>query len=208
MAIKHRLTPVLLYFQNNLTYSDLPDFLGIWILLATIPFVPSLFCCMMRRTHIQRLGLKICDNRWVTKLFKSLFTFSLLDALTSVDPSISDIKDLEKYGVLIFISDNNIEIGARIKIIKECGKFGKSNHGSPLDQWEPKEDVSLYIIRQPISDLSSLSEFLRDNGDNLYQRVKSKEMYFVLCFERNVWQRNQLRLLKYDFFNNAKTRMI
>lgn len=125
-----------------------------------------------------------------------------------MDPSISDIKDLEKDGVLIFISDNNIGIGLRIKIIKECGKFGKSNHVSPLDQWEPEEDVSLYIIRQPIGDVSSLTEFLRDNGDNLYQRVKSKEMYFVLCFERTVWQGNQLRLLKYDFFNNAKTRMI
>lgn len=125
-----------------------------------------------------------------------------------MDPNISDIKDLEKYGVLIFISDNDIGMGLRIKYIKECGKFGESNLVSPIDQWAPEEDVSLYLIRQPIGDLSSLLEFLRDNGDNLYQRVKSKEMYFVLTFERNVWQRNQLRLLKYDFFNNAKTRMI
>lgn len=122
-----------------------------------------------------------------------------------MDPSISDIKDLEKYGVLIFIFDDNIGMGLRIKSIKECGKFGESNLVSPFDQWEPKENVSLYLIRQPIGDLSSLMDFLRDNGDNLYQRVKSQEMYFVLCFERNVWQRNQVRLLKYDFFNNAKT---
>lgn len=140
-------------------------------------------------------------------LLNLIYVF-LLDALTSVDPSLSDIKDLEKYGVLIFISDDNIGMAPRIMFIEECGKFGKSNHVSPLDQWEPEEDVSLYIIRQPIGDLSSLMDFLRDNGDNLYQRVMSQEMYFVLTFERNVWQRNQLRLLKYDFFNNAKTRMI
>lgn len=112
------------------------------------------------------------------------------------------------YGVLIFIYDDSIGIGPRIKIIEECGKFGKSKYVSPLDQWEPEEDVSLYLIRQPIGDLSSLMEFLCDNGDNLYQRVKSKEMHFVLTFERIVWQRNQIRFLKYDFFYNAKTRTI
>lgn len=136
------------------------------------------------------------------------YTVARNDATTSVDPSFSDIEDLEMYGVLIFIYDDSIGIGPRIKIIEECGKFGKSKYVSPLDQWEPEEDVSLYLIRQPIGDLSSLMEFLCDNGDNLYQRVKSKEMYFVLTFERFVWQRNQIRFLKYDFFYNAKTRTI
>ncbi|XP_052673519.1 uncharacterized protein LOC128155709 [Crassostrea angulata] len=136
------------------------------------------------------------------------YTVARNDATTSVDPSFSDIEDLEMYGVLIFIYDDSIGIGPRIKIIEECGKFGKSKYVSPLDQWEPEEDVSLYLIRQPIGDLSSLMEFLCDNGDNLYQRVKSKEMYFVLTFERIVWQRNQIRFLKYDFFYNAKTRTI
>lgn len=59
--------------------------------------------------------------------------FFLLDVFISVDLSIFDIKDLEKYGVLIFIFDNNIEIGVRIKIIKECGKFGKFNYGFFFD---------------------------------------------------------------------------
>lgn len=54
--------------------------------------------------------------------------FFLLGVFISVDLSIFDINDLEKYGVLIFIFDDSIEIGMRIKIIKECGIFGKFNY--------------------------------------------------------------------------------
>lgn len=53
--------------------------------------------------------------------------FFLLDVFISVDLNIFDIKDLEKYGVLIFIFDNDIGMGLRIKYIKECGKFGEFN---------------------------------------------------------------------------------
>lgn len=117
----------------------------------------------------------------------------------------SDINDLKKYGVLIFISDNEIEVGRRIKFIEDHGNFGESRLLSPLDQWEPEEDVSLYLIRQPIEELPSLMDFLRYKEEDLYRRVMSQEIYFVLNFGKNEWQRNQVKLLKYDFFQNAKT---
>lgn len=118
---------------------------------------------------------------------------------------ISDIKDLETYGVLIFISDNKIGVGQRMKLIEERGNFGESRLLSPLDQWEPEEDVSLYLIRQPIGELSSLVAFLPEKMDDIYKRVTSQKNYFVLYFEIGEWQRNQVRFLKYDFFKNART---
>lgn len=36
-----------------------------------------------------------------------------------------DIKDLEMYGVLIFIFDDKIGVGQRMKFIEECGNFGE-----------------------------------------------------------------------------------
>lgn len=121
-----------------------------------------------------------------------------------------DIEDLEKHGVLIYVSDTDrIEVGRRMKLIEESGKFGESRYVSPLDQWEQEEDVSLYIIRQPIGDLSSFIEFLRDRGADLWKRVQqSPEIYFVLYFPKNKWQNHQTILLKYDFFNKAKVKTI
>lgn len=121
---------------------------------------------------------------------------------------ISDIDDLETYGVLIFISDDKIGVGQRMKLIADSEKFGESQYVSPLDQWEPEEDVSLYLVRQPIGELSSLVAFLREKMDDIYKRVTSQKIYFVLYFKIGEWQRNQVRLLQYDFFKNAKTNMI
>lgn len=120
----------------------------------------------------------------------------------------SDIKDLETNGVLIFISDDKIGVGQRMKLIEERGNFGESRLLSPLDQWEPEEDVTLYLIRQPLGELPSLVAFLREKMDDIYKRVTSKKIYFVLYFEISEWQRNQVRLIKYDFFKNAKTKFI
>lgn len=142
---------------------------------------------------------------FIFSFLKLLYTFSLLVKLISEDPDMSDINDLKKYGVLIFISDNEIEVGRRIKFIEDHGNFGESRLLSPLDQWEPEEDVSLYLIRQPIEELPSLMDFLRYKEEDLYRRVMSQEIYFVLNFGKNEWQRNQVKLLKYDFFQNAKT---
>lgn len=125
--------------------------------------------------------------------------------LSSEDPGISDINGLKKYGVLIFISDNKIGVGQRMKFIAEHGNFGESRYLSPLDLWEPEEDVSLYLIRQPINELPSLMDFLHYMEEDLYKRVTSHEIYFVLYFRKSEWQTNQVRLLKYDFFKNAKT---
>lgn len=69
----------------------------------------------------------------------------------------------------------------------------------------PEEDVSLYLIRQPIGELSSLVAFLPEKMDDIYKRVTSQKNYFVLYFEIGEWQRNQVRFLKYDFFKNART---
>lgn len=99
-------------------------------------------------------------------------------------------------------------VGQRMKFIADNGNFGESRYLSPLDQWEPEEDVSLYLIRQPIEELPSLMDFLRYKEEDLYKRVTSHEIYFVLYFRNSEWQSNQLRLLKYDFFKNAKTNMI
>lgn len=126
------------------------------------------------------------------------------------DPPISDIEDLEKHGVLIYVSDTyRIEVGWRMNLIIKSGKFGEARCVSPLDLWEQKEDISLYIIREPIGDLSSFFEFLRDKGADLWKRVQqSPEIYFVLYFPKNKWQTHQTILLKYDFFNKAKVKTI
>lgn len=128
--------------------------------------------------------------------------------ITSEDTQTSDIKDLKKYGVLIFISDDKIGMGSRIRVIDECGLFGESRHFSPFDQWEPEENISLYLSRQPISDLQSLIEFLHEKIDDIYKRVTSQEIYFVLEFTKDEWQRNQNLFFRYDFFRNAITKKI
>lgn len=112
--------------------------------------------------------------------------------------------------MLIYVSDTDrIKVGWRMKLIEESGKFGESRYVSPLDQWEKEEDISLYIIREPIGDLSSFFEFLRDKGADLWKRVQqSPEIYFVLYFPKNKWQKHQTILLKYDFFNKAKVKTI
>lgn len=121
----------------------------------------------------------------------------------------NDFEDLEKHGVLIYISDDRFEVGQRMKFLEESGKFGESRYVSPLHQWEQEEDISLYIIRQPIGDLLSLIGFLRDEGADLWKRVQqSPKTYFVLYFSKNEWERNQIRLMQYDFFNKAKVKTI
>lgn len=111
--------------------------------------------------------------------------------------------------MLIYISDDRSGVGRRMKFLEESEKFGRAVFVSPLDQWVQEEDISLYFIRQPIGDLSSLIEFLRDEGADLRKRVQqSPKTYFVLYFSKNEWERNQIRLMKYDFFNKAKVKTI
>lgn len=112
--------------------------------------------------------------------------------------------------MLIYVYDTfGFEVAMRMTRIERCEKFGEYRYLSPLDQWEQEEDISLYIIRQPISELSSLIEFLRWKGENLGKRVQqSPKTYFVLLFSKSEWRRNQIRLIKYDFFNKAKVKSI
>lgn len=112
--------------------------------------------------------------------------------------------------MLIYVSDTyRIEVGWRMNLIKKSGNFGEARFVSPLDLWEQEEDISLYIIREPIGDLSSFFEFLRDKGADLWKRVQqSPKIYFVLYFPKNKWQKHQTIFLKYDLFNKAKVKTI
>lgn len=125
-----------------------------------------------------------------------------------MDPHITDVEDLEKFGVLIFISNDKDEMGQRMKFLADNGIFGKSRYEHSLDLWEPEEDVSLYLFHQPIYDVSS---FLASpqHIEDMYKKVaRSPRTYFVLYFNVREWQDYQIRLLKFDFFNTAKTKMI
>lgn len=125
------------------------------------------------------------------------------------DPLISDFEDLEKHGVLIYISDDRVGVGQRMKFLGDSVKFGGSIYVSPLDQWEQTENISLYIIRHPIDELPYLIEFLNGKGANLWERVQqSPKTYFVLYFSKYEWQEHQTIFLKYDFFNKAKVKTI
>lgn len=111
--------------------------------------------------------------------------------------------------MLIYISDDCIGVGQRMKFFRDSVKFGGATFVSPLNQWVQEEDISLYIIRHPIDELSSLIEFLREEGANLWERIRqSPKTYFVLYFSKYEWQEHQTIFLKYDFFNKAKVKTI
>lgn len=115
----------------------------------------------------------------------------------------SDVEDLEKCGVLIFISSDKREMGQRMKFIADSGIFGKSRYEHSLMLWEPEEGLSLYLFRQPIDDLSSLTA-ISYQIDTMYKKVsQSPKTYFVLSFELEEWQKNRTRLLNLNFFNMA-----
>lgn len=82
----------------------------------------------------------------------------------------SDVEDLEKCGVLIFISSDKSEMGQRMKFIADSGIFGKSRYEHSLMLWEPEEGLSLYLFRQPIDDLSSLTA-ISYQIDTMYKKV-------------------------------------
>lgn len=112
--------------------------------------------------------------------------------------------------MLIYISDDRSGVGQRMmSLIEESKNVSRPFFVSPLDQWEKEDDISLYIIRQPINELSTLIRFLRGDGADLWERVQqSPKTYFVLSFSKCEWQEHQTILLKYDFFNKAKVKTI
>lgn len=126
------------------------------------------------------------------------------------DPRISDVLDLEKYGVLIFISDDKHKVGQRMLSIADNTKFGKSRFEYSLMIWEPDEDVNLHLFLKPLDDNFS-DENLKKVLQDMYKRSRvsqSQQTYFVQSFESDHWQKYKTALLKYDFFNTAKIKMI
>lgn len=100
-------------------------------------------------------------------------------------------------------------IGKRMNLIEESGIFGDSRYISPLVQWEQEDDVSLYLFRQPIDDMSS---FLKEEPSKMNEMFEAStnvpKTYFVLYFSKYQWQKYQIQLLKYDFFRKATTRFL
>lgn len=135
-----------------------------------------------------------------------LFIIFFLVKLESV-PRISDAEDLKEQGVLIFISDDEMGMGQRMKSIADSKLFGKSRFEHSLDLWEPLQDVSLYMFRQPIDDWPRFLERAPKIMENMLKYLEEKT-YFVFYFSVDEWQKYQIRLLKYEIFEKAKTKMI
>lgn len=135
------------------------------------------------------------------------FYFTLYVVKRDSVPRISDTDDLKEQGVLIFISDDKMGMGQRMKVIADSKLFGKSKFEHSLNLWEPDEDVSLYLFRQPIDDWARFLEQAPTIMENMLKTLEEKT-YFVLYFSDFEWQKYQIRLLKYVFFQNAKTKMI
>lgn len=94
---------------------------------------------------------------------------------------VSDVEDLEKYGVLIFISDDKIGVGQRMLFIADGGKFGQPQYEHSLMLWEPVEDVKLHLFRQPIE--TPLWSLTANHINDMFKRVtESPKTYFVLFF--------------------------
>lgn len=123
----------------------------------------------------------------------------------NIDPHISAVEDLEKHGVVIFISNDKKDVGQRMKSIADSRKFCTSRFEHSLNLWEPDEDVSLYLFRQPIDDWSHFLERAPKIMGNMLKKLNElPKTYFVLYFSVNEWQKYQSQLMKYDFFEIAK----
>lgn len=130
-----------------------------------------------------------------------------LTAKTTNRPEKTDIDDLKEHGVLIFISNDIMGITQRMKFIVDSKLFGKSKFEHSLNLWEPDEDVSLYLFRQPIDDWTRFLEQAPTIMENMLKSLEEKT-YFVLYFSVFEWQKYRIRLLNYVFFQNAKAEMI
>lgn len=139
--------------------------------------------------------------------FKLYFSLNVVKRDSTSVPRISDIDDLKEQGVLIFISDDKMGMGQRMKFIADSKLFGKPIYGYSLDLWEPDEDVSLYLFRQPIYDWTRFLEQAPTIMENMLKTLKEKT-YFVLYFSVSEWQKYRIRLLNYVFFEKAKTKII
>lgn len=95
-------------------------------------------------------------------------------------------------------------ITQRMKFIVDSKLFGKSKFEHSLNLWEPDEDVSLYLFRQPIDDWTRFLEQAPTTMENMLKSLEEKT-YFVLYFAVFEWQKYRIRLLKYVFFSKCKS---
>lgn len=68
------------------------------------------------------------------------FNISILSSIIAkldIDPHISAVEDLEKHGVVIFISNDKNDVGQMMKFIADGRKFCNSRFEHSLNLWEP-----------------------------------------------------------------------
>ena len=113
---------------------------------------------------------------------------------------------LKRSGVLIYISSSSksIELGGLLRRIDDSGKFGQSTFVASLGQWEPEEDVSLYMFRQPMDEIFSDSNIRQEKMEAMYEMTnQSPKTYFVMHFTTDDWTKHQSTLRKYKLFREA-----
>lgn len=113
-----------------------------------------------------------------------------------------DVEKLKRSGVLIYVSStSDIELGARIRQIERSGKFGESVFVASLGMWEPEQNVSLYIFRQPMDQLFSEINITQEKMEEMYEMAnQSPKTYFVMHFTTDEWTKHQSTLRKYKLF--------
>nr|XP_022318682.1 uncharacterized protein LOC111121611 isoform X2 [Crassostrea virginica] len=117
-----------------------------------------------------------------------------------------DVEMLKRSGVLIYISSSSksMQLGGRLRRIDDSGKFGQSTFVASLGQWEPEEDVSLYMFRQPMDEIFSDSNIRQEKMEAMYEMTnQSPKTYFVMHFTTDEWTKHQSTLRKYKLFREA-----
>ncbi|XP_078331192.1 uncharacterized protein LOC111122667 [Crassostrea virginica] len=129
-----------------------------------------------------------------------------IDHLTKDDHGRNqDVEKLKRSGVLIYVSSTSdtieLPVGARINQIENSGKFGESVFVASLGMWEPEQNVSLYIFRQPMDQLFSEINITQEKMEEMYEMTnQSPKTYFVMHFTTDEWTKHQSTLRKYKLF--------
>ena len=115
----------------------------------------------------------------------------------------SDVEKLKRSGVLIYVSSssaNMINLGGRLRQITDSGVFGQSTFIASLGLWDPEEDITLYIFRQPMDQLDITSEKMEE----MYKMTNmSPKSYFIMHFTTAEWKKYQPKLQQYSIFKKA-----
>ena len=114
-----------------------------------------------------------------------------------------DVEKLKRSGVLIYVSSTSgtIELGARIRQIENSGKYGESIFVASLCMWEPEENVSLYIFRQPMDEMFSEINITQEKMEEMYEMTNQyPKTYFIMHFTTDEWTKHQSTLREYKLF--------